>query len=439
MAFRRLNLLLCASAMSRRCGGRRLLALLALGAFAAFGAAGREAVPLVRAGSIDLFRSGTEGYHTFRIPVLIASQRGTLLAFCEGRRDGIRDHGAIHLVLKRSQDGGRTWSPLQVVCQEPGSVTLGNPAPVMDPHTGRIVLLFSRNNNSVFVTHSDDDGASWAEPRNITRHVRLPHWEWYATGPSPGVSLRHGHTGRMVIPCNHSARLGGIVVGRAHAIYSDDGGNTWHLGQPVPLPESEAAVAAEFNRVEARARAEVLGRPAAEPAAPAQTPATAARTPGAKFAGNEGCLVELPDGTLMLNTRGGTRGSAPWRAVTRSRDGGVTWAPLHHHRDLIEPTCHADLRLAQHAGRPVLLFSNPAHPPGVPDFDTGRQRMTVKASVDGGRTWPFARLLHAGPSSYSSLTVLPDGTVLCLFEGGEQHRREWLRLARFPLRELVPE
>jgi sialidase-1 len=85
----------------------------------------------------------------------------------------------------------------------------------------------------------------------------------------------------------------------------------------------------------------------------------------------------------------------------------------------------------------VLLFSNPAHPP-IPDLDKGRQGMTVKLSLDGGKTWPFAKQLHAGPSSYSSLTVLRDGTVLCLFEGGDQHRREWLRLARFPLSDLLP-
>jgi len=129
------------------------------------------------------------------------------------------------------------------------------------------------------------------------------------------------------------------------------------------------------------------------------------------------------------------------RGVAVSRDGGATWSPLRHDPALVEPSCHADLRLVP-AGRAgiagsVLLFSNPAHPP-IPDNDKGRQRMTVRLSIDDGHTWPSSKLLHEGPSSYSSMVVLPDGTVLCLFEGGTQHRREWLRLARFPLAELLP-
>ena len=389
---------------------------------------------------IDVFTAGTEGYHTFRIPVLLMSAPGTLLAFCEGRRDGVRDHGTIFLLLKRSFDGGRTWGPVQVIWQEEGH-TSGNPAPVIDEASGKIVLVFCRNNSGVHLTESADDGVTWARPRNITRQVRLPHWEWYATGPSPGVCLHQGKRGRLVIPSNHSARLGGVLVGRAHAIYSDDHGKTWQLGEPVPLPAESAKFAAELRRQEDAERKRALGTSRAEPVEPDKTPRPAGRDPGSLFAGNEACIVELPDGRLMMNTRGSARGVVPARGVSMSEDGGATWSPLRHDAALVEPSCHADLRsvAAGQAGnaRPLLIFSNPAHPP-IPDWDQGRRRMTVKLSLDGGKTWPHAKRLHEGPSSYSSLTVLRDGTVLCLFEGGAAHRREWIRLARFPLSELLP-
>lgn len=390
--------------------------------------------------AIDVFKAGTEGFHTFRIPVLLASPRDTLLAFCEGRRDDISDHATIFLLLKRSFDGGRTWQPAQVVWREEGRTT-GNPAPVLDDATGRILLLFCRNNNSVYLTSSDDDGATWKQPRNLTREVRQPGWEWYATGPSPGVCLRDGRRSRLVIPCNHSVRLGDTVTGRAHAIYSDDHGETWQLGEPVPLPETARVIAAELARVELRHRREALVTPAADPPEPNQTPRTAGRDPKSLYGGNESAIVELPGGVLLMNTRGSPRGTVPRRAMSISRDGGETWTPLRHLPDLVEPSCHADLRsvpagIAGAAG-PVLIFSNPAHPP-IPDSDKGRRRMTVRLSFDGGERWTAGKLLLNGPASYSSLTVLADGTVLCLFEGGQEHRREWIRLVRFPFGALLP-
>lgn len=388
--------------------------------------------------AIDLFKSGTEGFHTFRIPVLLTSKRGTLLAFCEGRRDGIADHGTIFLLLKRSFDQGRTWQPVQTVWLEEGR-TSGNPAPVVDDATGRILLLFCRNNNSVYLTASDDDGASWGQPRDLTRDVRLPGWEWYATGPSPGVCLRKGKPGRLVIPCNHSVRLKDAHINRAHVIYSDDHGTTWNLGQGVPLPAGQGGLQTQLDRMELDYRLNALGTAAAVPSEPDKTPRGLARDQNLIYAGNEASIVELSDGSLLMNTRGSILGKPPMRAISKSRDGGVSWEPLTFVPALVEPGCHADLRAVTTAsGNPILLFSNPAHPP-IPDWDKGRQRMTVKASVDGGKTWPFEKVLHGGPSSYSSLSVLPDGTVLCLFEGGEKHRREWMQLARFPLSELVPD
>src|SRR5437764_817604 len=104
----------------------------------------------------DVFTSGTGGYHTYRIPVLLVTSRGTLLAFCEGRKTSRSDHGDIDLLLRRSADGGRTWGPVQLVHEEGGTraVTIGNPCPVVDRETGTIWLTFCRDNEDVFVTSS---------------------------------------------------------------------------------------------------------------------------------------------------------------------------------------------------------------------------------------------------------------------------------------------
>ncbi|MFN4260963.1 MAG: exo-alpha-sialidase, partial [Gemmataceae bacterium] len=155
---------------------------------------------------IDVYHSGKEGYHTFRIPALLMTQKGTLLAFCEGRKTSRADHGDIDLVLKRSSDGGQTWTPLQLVYEEgdTAKITIGNPCPVQDRETGVIWLPFTRDNDDVFVTHSRDDGQTWSEPVKITSAVKKSDWSWYATGPGVGIQMRTGpHAGRLIIPCDH--------------------------------------------------------------------------------------------------------------------------------------------------------------------------------------------------------------------------------------------
>src|SRR5215212_7644444 len=132
----------------------------------------------------DVFVAGADGYHTYRIPSVIVTPKGTVLAFCEGRKAGRGDAGNIDLLLRRSTDGGKTWGKAQVVWDD-GDNTCGNPCPVVDAKTGTVWLLLTHNfgkdtqskivagtgqgTRTVWVTRSTDDGATWAAPIEITK------------------------------------------------------------------------------------------------------------------------------------------------------------------------------------------------------------------------------------------------------------------------------
>ena len=167
-----------------------------------------------------VWTSGEGAYHTYRIPSVIRTMNGTLLAFCEGRRSGRGDAGNIDLLLKRSFNGGKTWSDAVVLWDDNGH-TCGNPCPVIDDSTGTVWLLLTHNlgtdheadiikgkarsTRTVWVSHSSDDGHTWVTPSEITKTTKKPGWGWYATGPGVGIQIKHGpHKGRLVIPCDHS-------------------------------------------------------------------------------------------------------------------------------------------------------------------------------------------------------------------------------------------
>jgi len=334
---------------------------------------------------VDVFVSGQDGYHTYRIPAIVRTNQGTLLAFCEGRKDSARDWGDIDLLVKRSQDGGRTWSKA-ITIADFGTDTIGNPAPVVDRRTGVVWLLLTRNpgdiqekrilpglsghTRTVWVTHSKDDGRTWAPPAEITAAVKLPDWSWYATGPVNGIQLR---SGRLVIPCDHNRMDASRRY--SHVIYSDDGGRTWKLGGSAG-PDC-----------------------------------------------NESTVVELSDGSLMLNMRsyhGKNR-----RAVSVCRDGGLTWPDPVLDEALVEPVCQASLLRAGKGKSAVLLFSNPA--------SVKRVNMTVRLSRDEGKTWSHAKTIHAGPSAYSNLVELKGNQIGLLYERGEANPYQRISFARFAL------
>ena len=346
----------------------------------------------------DVFISGTNGYHTYRIPSLLVTQNGTLLAFCEGRKKGRADSGDIDLLVKRSEDGGKTWSKQQVVWSD-GANTCGNPCPVVDQRTGNIWLLMTWNHGDdrasvikkntgkdtrrVWMSRSDDNGVTWSKPVEITNMVKRPEWRWYATGPGVGIQLRKGPwKGRLVIPCDHSvAPSADNPTGyNSHVIISDDQGKTWKIGGAI--------------------------RPQV----------------------NECQVVELSDGTLMLNMRNYDR-SKTTRAIAISKDGGITWSNVTHDPVLVEPICQASfIRYSwpDKGEKSRLLFSNPAS-------TSKRVKMTVRLSYDEGKTWPACRVLYPGPSAYCCLAALPDDNIGCLYEAGQKHPYEKIVFARFSL------
>jgi sialidase-1 len=336
----------------------------------------------MRVTKTDLFAAGTNGYHTYRIPALLTTREGTVLAFCEARKNGPADAGDIDVALRRSFDGGVTWEEMRLIADE-GTNTIGNPCPVQDRRTGRIWLLLCRNaedgherdilagkaSRDVLVMWSDDDGGTWSGPRDITAEVKRPGWTWYATGPGHAVQLADG---RLVVPCNHAVLDPDAGVSgpyRSHVIVSDDGGETWRLGG-------------------------IVGDGT-----------------------NECMLAELADCSLYINMR--SYHGRHRRAIAYSRDGGETWSDIAWDEALTEPVCQGSV-IAGPDGR--LLFANPA--------SERREKLTVKRSADNGRTWPEALLLEEGPSAYSDLAVTADGTVLCMYECGRHSPYERLTLAR---------
>ena len=328
---------------------------------------------------VDVFVSGEEGYHSFRIPAIVQTKKGTLLAFCEGRKSSRSDAGNIDLLVKRSTDNGKTWSRSIVVWDDADN-TCGNPCPVVDQQTGVIWLPMTWNRGTdnerqimdgtsqdvrhPYITSSSDDGLTWTSPVKISDQVRKGHWRWYATGPGNAIQLTRGaHQGRLLVPANHSDHSDPARHPyRSHVFWSDDHGATWQLGG---LADDRT---------------------------------------------NESAAVELDDGSILLSMR--SYHGKHNRAAAISRDGGQTFETTYLDDALQTPVCQGNLlrcSWAQEAdGKSRILYSSPA---GV-----GRTELTVRLSYDEGKTWPISKLLYEGGAAYSNLTVLPDGQIGVLYE-----------------------
>ncbi|MEU0724569.1 sialidase family protein [Streptomyces sp. NPDC006140] len=349
-----------------------------------------------------LFKASQDpGYACFRIPAIVRTTSGTLLAFAEGRVLNCGDAADIDIVLKRSTDGGRTWGPLQVVNEGAGD-THGNPAPLVDRRTGRILLAETYNtgrtdagncqipcDRTPHLQYSDDDGRTWSRPRDLSDQILPDHWNsWYATGPVHGIQLTRGeHAGRLVFGVNTETWNGSRVsANHAALIVSDDGGDSWRVGATDTWPIAQDGT---FR----------------------QKP-------------SEVTLTERADGALLVSGREQDGTDLGHRAQTFSLDGGDSFAtPFRALPDLYTPQVQgATLRLGDR-----MLLSAPADP-------DRRRTMMVRSSYDGGRTWESVdrgTVVTTDWSGYSDMAAVDGSTVGLLYEGGAVDARDEIRFARF--------
>jgi sialidase-1 len=357
---------------------------------------------LARAGSAappgversEVFPAGMNGVTLYRIPGVVVTPRGTVLAYCEARRDSPADWGEIEIHLRRSMDGGRTWEPPQHIAHAGARIegnphkpvdgaheqTVNNPVAIIDRETGAVEFVYCVNYARCFSMRSTDDGRSWTPPVEITatcEPFRTAYdWKVIATGPGHGIQLA---SGRLVVPI--WLAYGGVGDHKPSAsatMYSDDHGRTWHAGTIAVPDEGD------------------FGDP------------------------NETMVTTLSDDRVMLITR--SISAASRKLITVGPDGAGHWGRPQFHEQLWEPICMASI--TSYPGQPgTLIFSNPhslARDDAGREIPAGRgkrENLTIKLSRDDGQTWPVSRTLAAGPSAYSDLAVLPDGTILCLYEG----------------------
>lgn len=316
-------------------------------------------------------------YASMRIPALVATQKGTLLAFCEGRVTSASDWSDMDLLMRRSTDGGKTWSDFVVIAPREGKRPTSNATPIVD-REGNIHLLFQRDYAIAYYTKSTDDGKTWSKPVDITYAFDAfkPEYNWKVLAPGPGHAIQI-KSGRLVVPV-WMADSEKMEPHRSHypscvaTIYSDDLGKTWKRGAIVANNSPEI------------------------------------KNP------NETMAVELEDGRVMLSIRNPSE--IRRKAVSYSPDGISNWTKIAFDEELFEPVCMSSIvRVSTRAdgGKSRLLFVNPdsEHIPKHP-----RQNLTAKLSYDEGESWTVEKVLNPGASGYSDLAVGPDGTIYCLYE-----------------------
>lgn len=364
----------------------------------------------------ELFRSASAGYAHFRIPGIVVTQRGTLLAYAEARKSLRGDWGAIDIVLRRSTDQGKTWSPLRVIAQVAGpkeknpvavaqklaatdEVTYNNPVAIATKKKNGVVhFLFCLEYMRAFYMRSDDDGQTFTVPVEITASFDQfrPEYDWkvLATGPGHGIELKNG---RLLVPVWLSQGTGGHAhrPSVSSTVYSDDAGKTWQRGE-IAVPNT-----AEFINP------------------------------------NETAAAQLSNGDVMLNVR--TESTPNRRVVVLSPNGSTAWSQPRFEESLVEPICFASLI---HLGGQRLLFSNPdslvkGGAPSQPGQSGDRKNLTVQLSENEGKTWKFKRVIESGWSGYSDLAAGSDGKIYCFYESGVAAANSFqvasLKLARFSL------
>ncbi|MBM3997132.1 MAG: exo-alpha-sialidase [Planctomycetes bacterium] len=354
---------------------------------------------------VDVFPAGMNKIKRYRIPGIVVTKKGAVLAYCEARKNGSSDWGEIEVHLRRSTDGGKTWANSQHIAHKGDRIegnphkktggereqTVNNPVAMIDRDTGDIVFLYCVNYARCFAMRSMDDGKTWSKPTEITEAFvpfrKKYDWKVIATGPGHGIQIK---SGRLVVPIWLAfGKVGDHAPSAAGTIYSDDSGKTWKAGD-IAVPNE-----------------------------------------GGFVSPNETMLAECSDGKVMLVSRNYSKPNR--KIVAYSPNGATQWSQPEFHKELWEPRCMASL-VAYPSKPGMLLFSNPhtvardKEGKEVPGAGGKRENLSIKISRDDGKTWPVRRTLDAGPSAYSDLAILPDGDILCLYEAGSD-----IKAARFPL------
>ncbi len=356
----------------------------------------------------NLFEARTFGYWTYRIPGLAVSKNDTVLATVEARPGRGGDYDFNDILMRRSTDGGLHFEDPQVLVNHAayGDGPASNCVMFADPKSPHVHVVFCHDYARMFYMHSRDAGANFSEPVEITGVVEgfKPDYPWrvIATGPGHGLTLKNG---RMLIPVWMSDGSGHEMgpTHRGHrpsvvsSIFSDDQGHSWQTGEIVVRHGTQVNDTTVVN--------------------PSETIA-----------------VQLKDGSVYFNMR--NESAAERRLIARSPDGATDWTVLGFDDALLEPVCMASLIRRDHA----ILFANPDNleneliTPGH-NLSHDRKRLTLKVSNDEAQTWKKALVIEEGPSGYSDLAVLSDGTLLCLYECGIVERMcddRYATLARIP-------
>lgn len=336
--------------------------------------------PLKLISDTKVFVAGEDNTHTYRIPSIITAMNGDLIAACDARRNNSGDliHFSsrnIDIVIKRSSDNGKTWGPMEIVADYPDGTGGTDPSMILDRKTGDLFMFYSyigaKPSKEFFfrVQRSRDHGKTWSKPHDITTQITKPEWK---------NSFKFISSGRGSQMANGTLIHNYVILGKGAEIFaSSNHGKTWKLIDAEMKPADESRV------------------------------------------------LELTDGRLMVNSRvgGGTR----W--VHRSEDNGTTWVSQKEHQ-LPDPRCNgAILRYtSQKEGyaKDRLLFCNAGS-------RNGRKNLTIRISYDEGKSWSAGKVIDAGPSAYSEITILKDGTIGVFYEPGYKS----LRFVRFSLESLT--
>lgn len=324
-----------------------------------------EGNPQVDHTKYTVFNAGDNDVNSYRIPSILTTNDGSVLVFCEARKESWVDKSRTDIVLKRSVDKGKKWSSMNYLTKGKSGAYM-DPTPILDKESGKVFLFttfwpthdHSTKSNRLFLVTSEDNGANWSEPKDVTDQLIPSGYHINGFGPSTGVQMEGGkYKGRMILP----ARIMNTTTNRVrnHALYSDDGGDNWIMGE-----EGDT--------------------------------------------GGEIQIAEAPSGTLVSNVR-----ASGARRVAFSDDGGESWSSSEVDGALSAPSggCQGSVLGMNN----TLYYSGPQGIPSTQYYDD-RGKLILYRSLNGGKTWKDKIELYNKAAGYSGLTFINDELLGIIFE-----------------------